>query len=137
MVGVILLVQKRELKKLNERNFLLVTENPEMKLRTEKGYSRVELRKIYDSTIMHRTQLMQAKNDVEFKLGKLGGVEETPELVELMGKIEAVQKLQEKKRLFEQLENVKRDLRQNDVEMRELENAIPEVLRKNSRGGRK
>ncbi len=121
-------MEQRELKKINNKEYLLVIDDEENKLRTEKGYAKDELKEIFLSMKVQRSNLIARRNILEKQIGKLD-VEETPALKEFKEKLITAQKLAEKDKLEGELKMVKADIKQNNEQLLEISKSVPEITR--------
>ena len=118
----------RELKKINEDSFLLVTHDEKNKLKTEKEYSKQELKDIYRALKAQENQAMMQKNKVEKDIEKLGDLDD-PEIEGLADKLEKAQKFLQRKKMLDQLATVNKDVEDTLSQANEIKKAIPEVDR--------
>ena len=103
-------------------------DDEENKLRTEKGYAKDELKEIFLSMKVQRSNLIARRNILEKQIGKLD-VEETPALKEFKEKLITAQKLAEKDKLEGELKMVKADIKQNNEQLLEISKSVPEITR--------
>lgn len=118
----------RKLEKMNENTFVLKTEDEKARLRTEKEYSKQELKDIHRSLEMQKNQASMQRQKVEKDIEKLGDLDD-PEIEALADKLEKAQKFLQKKKLLAQLEIVNKDIEDTDKQLAEIKGAIPEIDR--------
>jgi len=120
---------ERKLKKISENEFLLVVNDKENRHLSEKGYNRDELREIYDSLKLQYEQMRMALRENNKKLAglKVDISDKEKELLELM---EKATKHNQYLELQKQVDKQAEDRDTFKKQMKEIEQAVPEVLRK-------
>jgi len=119
---------ERELKKVDDNNYLLVTNDDKAGLKTEKKFEKTELKEIYGTLKLQLEQLKMARAQNKKEIDKLG-VTETPQLKEFAEKMDVAQKLLQVNKLVEKEEGMKKDLVNFKNQLKEISTQIPELLR--------
>lgn len=119
----------RELKKVDDNNFLLVVNDHDNRHRSEKGYKREELREIYDSLKLQLDQIVIALRENNKKLAELK-VDITPEEEKLLALMEKAAKKGEYDKIKQQVDEQVKDREMFKKQIEEIKLSIPEVTRK-------
>ena len=118
----------RELKKISDNQYMLYMDDEENRLHQEKGYSKHELKEAYESLKLNLMQTKQAL-DAAKKNAKSMKVELTEEEERILELMEKASKQSKYKELAQQIEGQEKDYEMYKSQMKEIETAIPEVLR--------
>ena len=120
----------RKLSKVDRNTFLLVEEYPEDKLKSEKQYTRDELKNIHadlvSSIASHRNA--KAKFDKDLKSIDADTADEN-EIKKFLELLEKAQKLKQKQDLIKQKEYAETTLADLETQRQEIEKSIPELKR--------
>ena len=120
---------KRQLKKISDKQYMLIMDDDENRLHTEKGYAKHELTEAYAGVRSQMLQLEQAIAQGKKHLEK-NKVNLTKEEEKMLAVIEKATKKVEYDKQKEILDKQLVDYNSYKEQMKELETAIPELLRK-------
>jgi DNA-binding transcriptional MerR regulator len=122
------MTETRELKKIDDNSFELIVKNEEHKATQIKGYTREELRGIFEEIEAQRKNLNVSLKQINKQLEGLD-VEDTEELRALESQLHKIQQLQQKRQLEGKRDQQLKQLDTLADQMKEISVKVPEVLR--------